>query len=188
MTTESRARAWPTAASRASSGPRSRVTVAGVAGGVGTTTVAAALSAADRGVFVGRPVDVLVCRATGDSLVRAGQAAQLVAQAGGRRPVLAVTAADASGPSRPVTARLRLLEPHTSAVVVLPFVRRWRDLAVPLDEARALLAVPRTDLSRPLRRYAAAAQDLMAALGDRTPTTRPAAGRPAPRHIPRRTR
>ncbi|MCX6462700.1 MAG: hypothetical protein NTW05_03755 [Pseudonocardiales bacterium] len=160
-----------------------------MAGGVGTTTVAAALGAADRGVFVGRAVDVLVCRATGDSLVRAGHAAQLVARVGGRRPVLAVTAADSSGPSRPVTARLRLLEPHTTAVVVLPFVRRWRDLAAPLDEARALLAVPHTDLPRPLRRYAGAAQDLLAALsGHLTSTTRPTAGRPTSRPTLRRTR
>lgn len=46
--------------------PGSRPTVAG-AGGVGRTTVAAALGGSDRGVFVCRAVDVLVCRATGDS-------------------------------------------------------------------------------------------------------------------------
>jgi len=88
---------------------RGRLSVAGVAGGVGATTVATAIGAADRGVFLGRPVDVLVCRATGDSLVRAARAAQLIAAAAGRKPVLAVTAADGSGPSRPMTARLRLL-------------------------------------------------------------------------------
>lgn len=188
MTSDPRTRPWPGRADRPSA-RRGRVSVAGVAGGVGTTTVAAALGAADRGVFVGRAVDVLVCRATGDSLVRAGHAAQLVAEASGRRPVLAVTAADSSGPSRPVTARLRLLEPHTAAVVVLPFVRRWRDLATPLDEARALRAVPHTDLPRPLRRYAAAAHDLLTALSSHTPTSpTPAAGQPAPRQILRRTR
>jgi hypothetical protein len=150
--------------------------VAGVAGGVGATTVATAIDAADRGVFVGRAVDVLVCRATGDSLIRAGRAAQLVAQVTGRRPVLAVTAADESGPSRPVTARLRLLEPHAAAVVVLPFVRRWRELAVPLDEVRGLLAVPRTEQPRNLRRYAATAQDLRSALDGGSP----APARPIP--------
>jgi hypothetical protein len=116
-------------------------------------------------VFVGRPVDVLVCRATGDSLVRAGRAAQLILSASGIRPVVAVTAADASGPSRPVTARLRLLEPHTAAVVVVPYVRRWRDLTAPLDEVRSLLGVPRAELPRPLRRYAAATRELRAVLG-----------------------
>jgi hypothetical protein len=160
-----------------------------VAGGVGTTTVAAALGAADRGVFIGRAVDVLVCRATGDSLVRAGHAAQVVAQATGRRPVLAVTAADSSGPSRPVTARLRLLEPHTSAVVVMPYVRRWQDLTAPLDEARALLALPHADLPRPLRPYAAAVQDLRSSLSGRIPTNRRSThGRPVPRPTMRRTR
>ncbi len=56
-------------------------TVAGVAGGVGTTTIARALAGSDRGVFTGRPVDVLVCRATADSLVRAARAAYLSYQA-----------------------------------------------------------------------------------------------------------
>ena len=157
---------------------RSQPAVAGVAGGVGTTTVAAAMGGSDRGVFVGRAVDVLVCRATGDSLIRAGHSAQLVAQVTGRLPVLAVTAADATGPSRPMTARLRLLEPHATAVVVLPFVRRWRDLAVPLDEARVVMAVPRTDLARPLRRYAGAIDELLAAVTGRHPTPpRPVHGR-----------
>ncbi|MER7433667.1 hypothetical protein ACFU8R_28185 [Pseudonocardia alni] len=161
------AEVWP---GRARSAARTRPTVAGVAGGVGTTTVAAALGGTDRGVFVGRAVDVLVCRATGDSLVRAGHAARLVAQATGRLPVLAVTAADAVGPSRPVTARLRLLEPNAASVVVLPFVRRWRELATPLDEARILRAIPRTDLPRSLRRYATAVDDILAGLSGR-PTT-----------------
>jgi hypothetical protein len=159
---------------------RARLSVAGVAGGVGATTVATAIGAVDRGVFVGRAVDVLVCRATGDSLIRAGHAAQLVVAATGRKPVLAVTAADASGPSRPMTARLRLLEPHAAAVIVLPFVRRWRELAVPMDEVRGLLAVPRTELPRSLRRYAIAAHDLRTALDGRSPApARPIPGRAA---------
>ncbi|WP_433273968.1 hypothetical protein ACQPZA_24020 [Pseudonocardia xinjiangensis] len=154
---------------------RGRLSVAGVAGGVGTTTVATAIGASDGGVFAGRPVGVLVCRATGDSLIRAGRAAQLVAAATGRHPVLAVTAADSSGPSRPVSARLRLLEPHAAAVVVLPFVRRWRDLATPLEDVRGLLTLPRAEVPRALRRYAAALHDLSAALERRSP----AAARPA---------
>lgn len=65
-----------------------RRSVAGVAGGVGTTSRATAICATDRGVFVGRPVDVLVCRATGDSLVRADRAAQLIISTSGIRPSL----------------------------------------------------------------------------------------------------
>jgi hypothetical protein len=77
---------------------------AGVAGGVGTTTLAIALSACDRGVFVGRAADVLVCRSTAESLIRTGRAIQLLSSEG-YRPVLAVTPADASRPSRPALAR-----------------------------------------------------------------------------------
>jgi len=78
---------------------RRAVTVAGVAGGVGTTTIARALAGVDRGVFTGRPVDVLVCRATADSLLRAARAAYLISTQQHRRPVLAVNTADAAGPS-----------------------------------------------------------------------------------------
>ncbi|WP_219414173.1 hypothetical protein [Pseudonocardia nigra] len=105
--------------------------------------------------------------------------------------MVAVTAADASWPSRPVTARLRLLEPHTSAVVVLPYVRRWRDMATPLDDLRDLLARPLTELPRQLRRYAATARELHTALGSPPvpprPPTRSRAVRPAPfvERIPR---
>ncbi|WP_214406336.1 hypothetical protein [Pseudonocardia lacus] len=169
----------------AGGGARPRLTVAGVAGGVGTTTVATGLGALDRGVFTGRGVDILVCRATGDSLVRAGRAAQLITADGRPRPFLAVTAADTSGPTRPVTARLRLIEPHTAAVVLLPFVRRWRELAVPLDEVRSLLTRPLTELPRPLRRYARALHDLRAATGH-PPTPGPPT-RPALHHAPART-
>ncbi|MDN5856538.1 MAG: hypothetical protein L0K86_27615, partial [Actinomycetia bacterium] len=143
---------------------RSLVTIAGVAGQVGCSTVATGLGAEDRGVFVGRPVDVLVCRAGGDSLVRAGYAAQLVTAWSGQRPVVAVTAADAAGPSRPVAARLGLLEPHTAGVVVLPFVRRWRELAAPGEEIGDLLRLPARDLPRVLRRYAGALGEVRDAL------------------------
>jgi hypothetical protein len=156
-------------------------TVAGVGAGVGASTVATALGLADRGTFVGRPVDVLVCLATGDSLVRAGYAAQLVTAWSGRRPVVAVTGADRAGPTRPVAARLRLLEPHTTAVVVLPFVRRWRELAAPPEEIRDLLRLPLTDQPRGVRRYATALTEVQAALELRSPTAaRPAPWRAAP--------
>lgn len=155
--------------------------VAGVGGGVGATTIATALGGVDRGVFTGRAVDILACRATGDSLLRAARAAQLVVADGRPRPVLAVTATDGAGPSRPVTARLRLLEPHAEAVVILPFVRRWRELTVPLDEVRNLLTRPPTDLPRPLRRYAAAMRELRSVVPVGTPTrTGPTRAAPTP--------
>lgn len=156
------------------------VTVAGVGAGVGASTVATGLGVSDRGIFVGRPVDVLVCLATGESLVRAGHAAQLVTAWSGR-PVVAVTAADSCGPSRPVAARLRLLEPHTSGVVVLPYVRRWRELAVPLSEIGDLLRLPLTDQPRGIRRYATTLAEVRALLDVRSPTAaRPIPWRAAP--------
>lgn len=155
---------------------RGGVTVGGVGAGVGASTVATALGIVDRGIFVGRPVDLLVCLATGDSLVRAGYAAQLVTAWSGRQPVVAVTGADNAGPSRPVAARLRLLEPHTTGVVVLPFVRRWREMTAPPEEIRDLLRLPLTDQPRGVRRYATALLDLRETLERRSPT--------AARHTP----
>jgi hypothetical protein len=167
--------------------------VAGVAGGVGTTTIARALAGSDRGVFTGRPVNVLVCRATADSLLRAARAAFLISAQHHRRPVLAVNTVNTAGPSRPSVARMRLLEPHTSGVVVLPYVRRWRDLATPLQDVTGLLGRPVTELPRPLRRFATAVHALAQVLGHPTGSTsphrssaprRPAAS-PAHNHPPR---
>ena len=138
--------------------------VAGVGGGVGTSTVAAAVGGRDRGVFTGRGVDVLVCRSTGESLIRATRAAPCVAADGLGPPVLAVSHDARTGLSRPTAARLRLVEPHAAAVVLLPFVPRWREVASPLDEARDLLTRSPTGLPRPLREYAAAIGRLAAAI------------------------
>lgn len=154
---------------------RRRPIVAGVAGGVATSTVAVALGATDGGVFTGRPVDVLTCRATGDSLIRAARAARLITAGGRPRPVVAVTAADSSGPSRPVSARLRLLEPHTAGVVVLPYVRRWSRITAPLGEVATLTGRRQEEDSRPLRRYALAVRALDDAIAQRA---RPAMAAP----------
>lgn len=169
---------------------RRGTSVAGVSGGVGVTTVAAAIGASDRGVFISRRVDVLVCRGSGDSLVRAGQAAQVVAASAGWKPVLAVNAADASAPNRSVTSRLRLLEPHTSSVVLLPFVRRWEETPAPVEEIRGLLAARRSDLPRGLRSFARAALDLRSAVERRSPASsrRMPARAVAPSRAPGRSR
>ena len=80
---------------------------------------------------------------------------------------------------------MRLLEPHTAGVVVLPYVRRWRDLATPLQDVTGLLTRPVTELPRPLRRFATAVHALAHSLGDRTGATAPpyssAPHRPTPR-------
>lgn len=131
--------------------------IAGVAGGVGTSTVAAALHALDAGrcgtdALAG--VDVLVCRGTGESLWRADALAGPLTTTG-PRPVLAVTA-EAGVPRDPMRSRLRDIEPRFSGVLMLPYVGRWCEITDPHVEAAALLAEPPEQLPRPLRAYAGA--------------------------------
>lgn len=130
--------------------------------------MAAAIGATDRGLMIDRRVDVLVCRASGDSLVQAAQAAQVVVASAGRKPVLAVNATNASAPSRSTTARLRLIEPHTSSVVLMPFVWHWADALAPIEEIRSLLSTRRGELPRGLRTFARAALDLRSAVEGRS--------------------
>ena len=136
--------------------------VVGVAGGVGTSTVAATLGGLDLGVFTGRRADVVVCRATVASVVRAGR---VVALCG--RPVVAVTAVDTGKPSSALRSRLALLEPHTAAVVALPWVPQWRDLVDPLQQLHGQLAQPAGQLPRPVGGYVAGVAAIHAALASR---------------------
>ena len=147
--------------------------VVGVAGGVGTSTVAAALGGRDLGVFTGRPADVVVCRATVASVLAAGRVAALCT-----RPVVAVTAVDTGKLSAALRSRLALLEPHTAAVVTLPWVPQWRDLVDPIQELRDQLHRA-GKLSRPVAGYLAALTAISGALrsGLRSPA---APGRPDP--------
>ncbi|HVL83547.1 MAG TPA: hypothetical protein VM367_04520 [Pseudonocardia sp.] len=134
--------------------------VAGVAGGVGTTTVAVALRGRDAGRAVA-DADVVVCRASGDSLRRVARLADAL-PATGPRPVLAVTGATRG----PVAARLGLLERRFARIVVLPDVPRWRELADPLAEVSALLGRPTDRLPRPARAYVEALRELATAVAD----------------------
>lgn len=131
--------------------------IAGVAGGVGTSTVAAALHALDAGrcgtgALAG--VDVLVCRGTGASLRRVDALAEPLTSTG-PRPVLAVTA-EAGMPRDPLLSRLRDIEPRFSGVLMLPYVGRWCEVTDPHIEAAALLAELPERLPHPLRAYAGA--------------------------------
>jgi hypothetical protein len=148
--------------------------VVGVAGGVGTSTVAAGLGGRDLGVFTGRPADVVVCRATVASVLLAGRVAALCA-----RPVVAVTAVDTGKLSGALRSRLALLEPHTAAVVTLPWVPQWRDLVDPLQELNDQLTRPAAQLPRPVAGYLAALTAISGALrsGLRSPAV---PGRPDP--------
>jgi hypothetical protein len=136
--------------------------VAGVAGGVGVTTLAVALRAHDSGRTAADTADILACRATLDSLRRV--AAVLERPPTGPPPVLAVTLDGPRLPRGPVRARLEVLEAAASAVVLLPHVPRWRTTADPLPEVGQLLVEPAERLPRPLRAYAAALRELAAAV------------------------
>ena len=138
--------------------------VAGVGGGVGTTTVAAGLHGRDGGRARVDEADVLVCRDTLESLDRA--AAVLDRAGPDPRPVLTVTLDGARLPRGPLRDRVLLLEEETSGVLLLPRVRHWRTLPDPLAEAAALLVEPAEQLPRALRPYAAALRELAVAVAE----------------------
>lgn len=170
-------------------------TVAGVGGGVGTTTLATALRGHDagRGGVTGGDLwaaDILACRATFDSLRQAVIVLERTAGPG-PRPVLAVTLGAARIPRGQLQARLELLDDATSGVVLLPHVGHWATTVDPLQEAAGLLLDPAPP-PRALRAYAAALRELAAAVTDsgrlRTSTPRtstPRAPAPPP-SLPRR--
>jgi hypothetical protein len=136
--------------------------VAGVGGGVGTTTLAVALRGHDAGRESAAGADILVCRGTVDSLHRA---AAVLEHAGREpRPVLAVTLGGTRAARGVLRAQLQLLEPGVSALVLLPHVRRWRTLADPFAEVASLLVEPVDRLPRPLRAYTAALRELAGAV------------------------
>ena len=134
--------------------------IAGVAGGVGTTTLATALRAYDRGREGERGVDVLVCRATGQSLHQAATIVAWLADNGRPRPVLAVTSDQPGALHSSCKARLRMMEPQLAAVVVMPYVGHWREMTDPLAEAAVLSEQPADELPKPLRCYAHALASL----------------------------
>jgi hypothetical protein len=134
--------------------------VAGVAGGVGTTTIARALAALDCDRYeAGEPVDVLVARATLYSL---GCAQQVLASTP-RAPVLAVVGElPGSAPTAPTRARLRMTEPELAGFVFVPYVPDWVDDVRPHDAAIASRAAPDPRaLSRPVRAFVTAIQELI---------------------------
>jgi hypothetical protein len=135
--------------------------VAGVGGGVGTTTLAVGLRGHDGARERVDTADILACRGTLDSLARAAEALDHAGP--GPRPVLAVTL-DGARARGALRARLELLGAGSDAVVLLPHVRRWRTLADPVAEVASLLREPIDRLPRPLRAYAAALRELAGAV------------------------
>ena len=150
--------------------------VAGVSGGVGTSTLALALHGRDADSATA-DADVLVCRSAAESLDRACRIADLAEL--GRYPVLAVLLD--STERRPPT-RLTQLDGRWALVVPLPHVARWREVRDPYREAAGLLGAPRENLPRGLRVYAEAVARLAGAVADsgRLSTGAPAAPFTAP--------
>lgn len=147
--------------------------VVGLGAAAGTSTLAAALHARDGGTPTWRTAcgaDVVVCRAAPASL---RNAAELVCVTPGPRPLLAVTLPAAVPDQHATAAALRALQPRFGAVVVLPHVDCWHDLADPLDEAPAVLAQPAEHLTGSLHSYASALRTLVTALVASGLLTRP---------------
>ncbi|MHA6780090.1 hypothetical protein ACVGOW_03695 [Pseudonocardia saturnea] len=116
---------------------------AGVTGGVGTSTLAAALHGVDTGRYAGGPVDVLVCGV--GSLATAARLGV---------PVLAVVADRAP--------RLDRLTAGFGAVVTVPEISAWREVQAP-DVAGLLAVAPQRRPAR-LRPYIEALLEITAAL------------------------
>jgi hypothetical protein len=148
--------------------------VAGVSGGVGTTTLALALHGRDAGTDTAE-ADVLVCRSSLESLDRASRIADLAWP--GRYPVLFVTLDSAE---RRPPARLARLGDRWTAVVPVPHVARWRELVDPYREAAGLLGSPRGELPRTVRSLLDAVARAAHIVADSGRLSAPAAAPPAP--------
>jgi hypothetical protein len=154
-----------------------RPLIAGAAGGVGTTTIAAALHAIDRRIYrANADVDVLVCRSTMYSLGCAQRA--LAAVPPGWRPVLAVVD-DVPGASLSsnTKTRLKMTEGYVQAVVRVPFVADWRDFDSPADEAAEVLLPG--DVAKPLRGFA---ESMRALVDELAPLLAARSAPPVPPH------
>lgn len=115
-----------------------RPIVVGVAGGVGTSTVALALGGEDLGIYrAGDDVDVVVCRSTASSMELAHA---VVNDMHIRAAVVLVMVADSPGrPPSVVRSMLRMVEPHLHAAVTVPWVPSWRQERQPLNQAAQAL-------------------------------------------------
>lgn len=118
--------------------PRRVREVHGVAGGVGTSTVAGLINGHDAGMWAAeqwaqRRAELLVARTTGDSIARAETiiAQQLAPLA--CRPILVLISDGHGRPGADSRARLTMLHTLTAAIIELPYVAAWRDKADPLS-------------------------------------------------------
>ncbi len=135
--------------------------VAGVAGGVGTSTWARVLQTglrfpvADAGVYRGGVVDVLVSSNTAASTARIGRALSLCP-----RPPLLVVMHSASGQIAESRSHLRAVEPHITARFDIEHRRSWLETAEPPGRR---LSPKDKDLTEALRRFPEALRQMYAA-------------------------
>jgi len=153
--------------------------VGGVAGGVGSTVVAALLQCTDVGVVNPDGTDrvhVLVCRSTASSV----QAAVVLASRMSITPVLAVVADCGDRPPASVRHRLHMAEPNLTGIVRVPWWPSLRDLDDPAARITELAwggAAP----SRPERSVPGVLDELVAAVTPLVTASPPAARtRPPP--------
>lgn len=132
--------------------------VGGLAGGVGTTTVARALRARDLGVVTGSDLlpDVLLCRDTAAGLAAAARVAPGPVPGG---PVLAVHPISAEPDGVDAVAAGQ----GWAAVVALPLVPEWARALDPWADAASVLSRPARSPAR--HRYAEALGRVVTALG-----------------------
>ncbi|GAA4997644.1 hypothetical protein GCM10025792_55380 [Pseudonocardia tropica] len=136
--------------------------VAGVLGGVGTTLLAEALHGYDAGIYrAHRPVHVLVCRSTSNSLHSAQRALQYT-PAAAPPPVLAIVDDVPNAAWGPNTQnKVHITEPYVSSVVRIPLVADWRDVESPHDRAATVLTEAEQDLPKGVRTFAKALRALV---------------------------
>lgn len=138
-----------------------RPRVGGVAGGVGTSIIAALIGGDDLGVITaGQAVDVLVCRSVSSQL---SMATRIAAAA----PVAPVVVINADCPNRPphqVRERARMLDPNVAALLWLAWIEPARCMGDPPADLRAAaLATEPAPWSQPVRQLR---HDLIRAVSD----------------------
>lgn len=108
--------------------------VGGVAGGVGTSLIAALIGAQDFGVVDEKspPVDVLVCRSVSSDLAAATRLAAVFMP----HPVVVINADCSDKPPPQVRDRARMMQPNVPAVLWFPWVKALRALATPIEAMR----------------------------------------------------
>jgi hypothetical protein len=136
--------------------------IVGLSAGDGASTLAAALHAHDGGRLEERAAwgaDIVVCR---QGSLR--QAAGLACAPAHPRPLLAVTLGPGEHEQELAEGEHPALQQRFGAVVALPHVAHWHQLAKARHDAAVVLAQPPEQLPHPLRAHAAALRALVAAL------------------------